>query len=126
MKSLVAALLLLAANARALPDVFDGKPGQTPPVVSVKAPAAAIREADSRVWAVIETPGKAERQAAVDAGISVEEVKPDSAAGFASPKALARAKAAGLKIRSTVSLRQRFGTLDFPEKDAIYHNSKEL
>ena len=61
-----------------------------------------------------------------DAGISIEEIKPGMAAGFATPKALARAKAAGLKIRTTVTLRQRFGALDFPEKDAIYHNYKEL
>ena len=126
MKMTAAVLVLLAANAYALPDVFDGKPGKTPTLVTVKAPASAINEEDSRVWVVLEAPGKAQRQAAVDLGISIEEVNPDTAAGFATPAALARAKTAGLKIRSTVSLRQRFGSLDFPEKDAVYHNYKEL
>ena len=127
MKSLAAALVLLAASAFALPDPgFDGKPEKTAPVVQAKASAAAISEVDSRVWVEIEAPGKAERQTAVDAGISIEEVKPGMAAGFATPQALERAKAAGLKIRTTVTLRQRFGALDFPEKDAVYHNYKEL
>jgi carboxypeptidase T len=127
MKILAAALVLLAVSARALPDPrFDGKPDKTAPAVKTKAPAAAISEADSRVWVELEAPDKAARQAAVDAGISVEEVKPGSAAGFATPKALARAKTAGLKVKTTVTLRQRFGSLDFPEQDAIYHNYKEL
>ncbi len=128
MKVLAAALVLLAVSARALPDPrFDGKSeGKPAPVVKAKASAAAISEADARVWVEVEAPDKAARQKAVDSGISVEEVKPGSAAGFATPKALARAKAAGLKVKSTVTVRQRFGTLDFPEKDAIYHNYKEL
>lgn len=127
MKTLAAALVLFAGSALALPDPrFDGKPDKAAPVVTAKASASAISEADSRVWVTLEAPGKAERQAAVDAGISVEELKPGTAAGFATPKALARAKAAGLKVRAAVTLRQRFGALDFPEKDAIYHNAKEL
>ncbi len=127
MKTLAAALVLFAGSALALPDPrFDGKAEKPAPVAGAKASAAAISEADSRVWVEIEAPGRTERQAAVDAGISVEEIKPGVAAGFATPKALARAKAAGLKVRATVSLRQRFGALDFPEKDALYHNYKEL
>jgi carboxypeptidase T len=127
MKTLAAVLVLFAANASALSDPrFDGKPEKTPAPVAPKASAAAISETDSRVWVEIEAPGKIQRQAAVDAGISVEEIKPGTAAGFATPEALKSAKAAGLKIRSTVTLRQRFGALDFPEKDAIYHNYKEL
>ncbi|MBI2789367.1 MAG: zinc carboxypeptidase [Elusimicrobia bacterium] len=126
MRTLAAVLVLCAGSALALPDPFDGKGAKTPPVVTVKAPASAISQADPRVWVELDAPGKAERQAAVDAGISIEEVKPGSAAGFATPKALERAKAAGLKVRTTVTLRQRFGALDFPEKDAIYHNYKEL
>jgi len=127
MKNLALILVFLASNARALPDPrFDGKPDKTAPIVTAKASAAAISEEDSRVWVELEAPGKAERQTAVDAGISIEEIKPGMAAGFAAPESLARAKAAGLKVRSTVSLRQRFGALDFPEKDAIYHNYQEL
>lgn len=122
---LATALVLLAANAAALPDAFDGREGAAPPVVSLKAPASAIAE-DTRVWVEFEAPDKAARQAAVDAGVSVEEIKPGTAAGFASPEALERAKAAGLKVKTKVSLRARFGSLDFPEKDAIYHNYKEL
>ena len=126
MRILGCALALLAANASALPDPFDGKSPEAPAAVEAKAPASAIDEADSRVWVEFAAPGKAERQAAVDAGISIEEIKPGSAAGFATPEALGRAKAAGLKALATVTLRQRFGSLDFPEKDAIYHNYKEL
>lgn len=125
MKTLAAALVLLAANAAALPDPFDGQGGEAPPVVSLKAPASAIAE-DTRVWVEFEAPDKAARQTAVDAGVSVEEIKPGAAAGFATPEALERAKAAGLKVRSKVSLRQRFGAMDFPEKDSIFHNYKEL
>jgi len=127
MKSLAAVLALFAAPAFAGPDAgFDGRSGKPAPAVQAKASAAAITEADSRVWVELEAPSKKERQAAVDAGVSIEEIKPGAAAGFASPQALARAKAAGLKVRTTVSLRQRFGSLDFPEKDAIFHNYKEL
>jgi carboxypeptidase T len=127
MKILVAALMLFAGSARALPDPrFDGKPDKSSPPVKPKAAPAAISEADSREWVELEAPNKAARQAAVDAGISLEEIKPGTAAGFASPKALARAKAAGLKVRTTVTVRQRFGALDFPQQDAIYHNYKEL
>src|SRR4051812_3725162 len=109
------ALVLLASHAYALSDTrFDGKAGAPAPTVAPKPSAAAISEADDRVWVELETPGKAERQKAVDAGVSVEELKPGSASGFATAKALKRAKAAGLKVKSTVSVRQRFGALDFP------------
>jgi len=126
LKTLAAVLVLCAVNAAALNDPFDGKSGGAVPTVSAKAPASAIDEADSRAWVVIEAPGKAQRQAAVDAGISIEEVRPDAAAGFATPEAIERAKTAGLKIRSAVTLRQRFGALDFPAKDSSFHNYKEL
>src|SRR4051812_18795341 len=121
------ALVLLASAARALPNPdFDGKAQPPAPVPSAKAPAAAIDADDGRVWVTFEAPNKAQRQAAIDAGVSIEEVRPDTAAGFATPAALARAKKAGLKALSTVPLRARFGKLDFPEKDSIYHNYKEL
>ena len=128
MKTLAAAFALLAAGtALALPDArFDDKPEKAAAVATAKKSAASISEADARVWVEFEAPGKTERQTAVDAGISIEEIKPGTAAGFAAPGALARAKAAGLKVRTTVSLRQRFGALDFPEQDALYHNYKEL
>jgi carboxypeptidase T len=127
MKTAFALMALLASSARALPDPrFDDKMEAPAPVPSKKAPASAIMNADDRAWVTFETPDKQARQILVDAGISIEEVKPGQAAGFASPKALARVKAAGIKALSTVSLRARFGALDFPEKDSIYHNYKEL
>ncbi|MBI4059822.1 MAG: zinc carboxypeptidase [Elusimicrobia bacterium] len=127
MKIASAALALLVSNALALPDPrFDDKPEKTAPVAAARVPAAAVNEADARVWVEFEAPGKAERQAAVDAGVSIEELRPGMAAGIAAPQALARAKAAGLKVRAVVTLRQRFGALDFPPKDAIYHNYGEL
>jgi len=126
MKILAVVLVLSAASAFALPDAFDGGTASAPPLVMPKAPASAIGEIDDRVWVEFEAPGKAERQAAADAGVSIEEIKPGTAAGFATPEALARAKAAGLKSVATVTLRQRFGRLDFPEKDSTYHNYKEL
>lgn len=126
MKTL-ALLALCAASARALPDPrFDDAAKGPAPVASPKAPAAAIAEDDGRVWAEFEVTGKAQRNALVDAGISLEEIKPGRAAGFATPKALERAAKKGLKPAVKVSTRARFGKLDFPEKDAIYHNYKEL
>ncbi|UPT74038.1 MAG: M14 family metallopeptidase [Elusimicrobiota bacterium] len=124
---ILAILALCSVAARALPDArFDDSAKAPAPVASPKAPASAISEDDGRVWAEFETPGKAERNALVDAGISLEEIKPGRAAGFATPKALARAAAKGLKPAVKVSLRARFGKLDFPDKDSIYHNYKEL
>lgn len=127
MKTLAAAVVLAGLSAHALDNPrFDGEKGSPAPVPAAKAPAAAISESDDRVWVELETQGKAERQTAVDAGISIEEVKPGRSGGFATAESIARAKKKGLKVLSTVSLRQRFGKLDFPERDAIYHNYKEM
>ena len=127
MKTLALAFVVLASSARALPDPrFDSKLEKPAPVPSSKASAAAISEVDDRVWATFETKNKEERQALVNAGVSVEEVKPGVSAGFAGPKALKRAEAAGVKALSKVSLRARVGSHDIPEKDSIFHNYKEL
>lgn len=126
MKTL-ALLALCAVSARALPDPrFDDAAKGPAPVASPKAPAAAIAEDDGRVWAEFEVSGKAQRNALVDAGISLEEIKPGRAAGFATPKSLERAAKKGLKPAVKVSARARFGKLDFPEKDSIFHNYKEV
>ena len=85
MKTL-AALVLFAGSALALSDPrFDSQDETDIPVLAAKASAAAIIDEDSRVWVELEAPGRAERQIAVDAGISIEEIKPGMAAGFATP-----------------------------------------
>lgn len=122
----LAAFALLAVSARALPDPrFDGRPEAPAPAGKMKTAATRASPVEARVWVEIAAPGKAERNAAVNAGISIEEIRPDKVGGVATAKAVARAKTAGLRILSEVSLRQRFGRLDFPESDAIYHNYEE-
>ncbi len=126
MKALVLTALC-AVSARALPDARFDDPGSNPaPVASPKPPSSAITEKDGRVWAEFDAAGKAERNALVAAGISLEEITPGRAAGFATAKALERAAAKGLKPAAKVSIRARFGKMDFPDKDSIYHNYKEL
>lgn len=122
---LVSLILALAASARA--QDFDGRL-KTPVIPSsdAKAPAAETSPSDGRVWAVIEAGDSAARTAAANAGVSIEEVLPGKIGGFAGPAALARVKAAGLKVVSTQLLAERFGPLDFPTKDAPYHNYSEL
>ena len=118
---------LLAANARAINDPrFDGKTGDLLPTVKIEAPTPASSDVETRVWVQFATPGgKPARDLAADSGISIEEVMPGQAAGIATPEAVDRARKAGVKILSAITLEQRFGSLDFPEKDSIYHNYGE-
>jgi|CXWL01.1.fsa_nt_gi carboxypeptidase T len=121
----IVAVALLAASAHADIDPrFDGKPGDPLPFVNIEAPTPASTGVDSRVWVQFATPGngKAARDIAADSGISIEEIMPGQSAGIATPEDVELARKAGVKILSAISLEQRFGALDFPEKDSIYHN----
>ncbi|MEK7390415.1 MAG: M14 family metallopeptidase [Elusimicrobiota bacterium] len=123
----LAAIALFSLSSRAISEPqFDGRTNATGPGSAQTPRHTSSQDIDERVWVEIEAPTKAERNAAVNAGISLEEFSPGKAAGFAGPAALARAKAANLKIVSSVSLRQRFGALDFPAQDAVYHNYAEV
>lgn len=124
--ALVAAALLSAARAGASPDAgFDGGAGLPSPSAS-GAPASAAPAStpmSDRLWVVVAADDASQRSQAVDAGINLEEVRPGRAGGFATPKAVARARAAGVKVLSQtrLSLPKRVREKGFPGDDSIYH-----
>lgn len=127
----LAVLSCLAAPAFALPDSrFDGTggastPGAASPSVDAPSPAAKGVLVDHRSWVSVSAGDAAARTAAATAGLSIEEIRPGEISGFATDKALARLKAAGLKVTASVPLMNRFGPLDFPRQDAEFHNYAE-
>ncbi|MEK7384706.1 MAG: M14 family metallopeptidase [Elusimicrobiota bacterium] len=127
---LFAALLLSISRASAASDPrFDGQKADklsTPALAAPEAPAAPQTSPDEqRLWVVLAAADSRTRTAAATAGVSIEEVRPGRIAGFSTPAALARAKAAGLKVLSSEPLSKRFSAKDFPAKDAAYHNFAE-
>ena len=133
MKPLILALavLLPAGRASAAPDprFDDGAPLAVPSAPgstagSTDSSAAATPKTapvDDRFWVVLGAGDAAARSAAANAGVSIEELRPGQIGGFATPRALARAKAAGLKVVSAVALSERVGALGFPTQDNAYH-----
>jgi carboxypeptidase T len=122
--ALVAAALLPAASAFAAPgDSFDGRAGAAAPALSdVPAPAApSAAPVDGRFWVILKAGDAPSRSAVANAGISIEELRPGQVGGFATPKALARAKAAGLQVVSAFPISERVGALGFPDNDKAYH-----
>lgn len=121
---LAVAALSFAASASAAPDGrFDGRDGLPAPSAS-DAPAPATPSAaplDTRLWVVLGAGDAAARSAAANAGVSIEELMPGKVGGFATPAALARAEAAGLKVLSQSPVAPRLGTLGFPAQDKDYH-----
>jgi carboxypeptidase T len=120
----VLAALLSAAPASAAPDPgFDGRAGlPRPSVADGPAPSAPpSAPLDPRLWVVVAAGDAGTRSTAANAGISIEELLPGRAGGFATPKAVARAKAAGLKIISAAPVSQRLRALGFPDQDKAYH-----
>jgi carboxypeptidase T len=120
----VAVLCFAAAASSAAPDDgFDGRAGLPSPASAgtpaPETPAAA--PLDPRLWVVVSAGDAKERSKAADAGISIEELRPGQAGGFATPAALARARAQGLKVLSTSAVAPRLGTLGFPAQDKDYH-----
>src|SRR5438105_1661179 len=103
---LAAAALLSAGRVLAAPDPrFDGRAGLPGPSAgSADAPAApasaapAAAPVDGRLWVVLAAGDAKSRGLAADAGVSIEELRPGRIGGFAAPRALARARAAGLKV----------------------------
>lgn len=121
---LAVAALLSAAPASAAPDPrFDGGAGLPSPSAAeepaAKTPASAPR--DERLWVVLNAGDAKTRSAAANAGVSIEELRPGQIGGFATPAALARARAAGLKVLSSAPVSARLGSLGFPAQDKAYH-----
>ncbi|MDX6769508.1 MAG: M14 family metallopeptidase [Elusimicrobiota bacterium] len=117
----------LAVAASALPDPrFDGTAGAPAPVAAADAaPAPSGAPADPRSWVTVAAGDAASRTAAATAGLAIEEIRPGEVSGFATDRALARLRAAGLAVRSARPLSARFGPLDFPRQDADFHNYGE-
>lgn len=121
---LAAAVLAVSAAAHAAPDPrFDSGAGLPKPAAadgpSVATPAST--PLDGRFWVEIQAGDARARGAAVNAGIDVEEVGPGRAAGFATSRALARAKAAGVAVVSAAPVERKMRALGFPAQDGEYH-----
>ncbi|MBI3565725.1 MAG: hypothetical protein HY079_11055, partial [Elusimicrobia bacterium] len=128
MKPLVlAAVVLACARAvHAAPDPrFDGRAGLPAPsaadAAATPAPAPAAAPNDERLWVEVKAADARARSAAASAGVSVEELRGDRVGGFATPRALARAKAAGLTVLSSRPVPERLRALGFPSQDSAYH-----
>jgi carboxypeptidase T len=119
---LAAAVVLSAARAWAAADPrFDGRAG-LPSASDGPAPATPKTQGvDNRFWVIVAAGDAKSRSIAANAGVSIEELRPGQIGGFATPKALARAKAAGLKVVSATALSERVGALGFPTQDNAYH-----
>lgn len=96
---------------------------QLPP--APQAVAGKLLSDDPRQWVVVEAASREARSTAADAGVSIEEVTPERASGFAGPEALEALRKAGLRFKA-FPLAQRFTALDFPKEDAAFHNYEEL
>jgi carboxypeptidase T len=121
---LAVAALSLAVRASAAPDPrFDDGAGlPVPSAADGPAPATpAAAPVDGRYWVVLAAGDAKARSAAADAGVSIEELRPGRVAGFAAPRALARARAAGLKVVSAELVSERIGALGFPAEDKAFH-----
>ncbi|MDD5629097.1 MAG: M14 family zinc carboxypeptidase, partial [Elusimicrobia bacterium] len=93
-----------AARAEELPDV--------------KAPEGAAVE--QRYWVVIKAGSRDQRTAILEAGMSIEEIRPDRVAGTAHIKTIQALQAAGYEVMFKESLVK--WAKDFPAQDKAYHN----
>lgn len=121
-RSLFAVVLLSAAVARAASD-FDGRPGGGPPLETISPPTTPAAEPGS--WVVLEAGDSAARTKAATAGVSLEEFSPGRASGFATPEAVARAQAAGLKVLFFGPIPEGLRPKKFPIEDSPYHDFAE-
>jgi len=120
------AALLLAVRGSAAPDPrFDGRGDAQASSAAEAAPVAPAApkasEIDERLWVVLAAKDAAERSTVANAGVSIEELRPGTVGGFATPRALARAKAAGVRVISADPLSQKVSKLSFPSEDSAYH-----
>lgn len=122
-----AALLLSMSRAAAAPDPgFDGRAAGQPALASLETPPAPkTPAAEIGGWVVLEAGDSRTRTKAATAGVSLEEFRPGQVAGFATPAAVERARAAGLKVLSVGPVPPSMRPRDFPGKDAPYHNFAE-
>src|SRR5277367_1085310 len=84
-----ALLAACAAHADFDAGAFDGRSDADATLVVVKAPVRAA-SSDDRLWVVVKAADKVARTRAANAGLSIEEVGPGTAAGVATPAALSR------------------------------------
>lgn len=122
---LAAAALSLAVSVFAAPDPrFDAgvRLPSAADAVQPAPPTPPSEPRDERVWATLAAGDAASRTAAATAGVSIEELRPGQVSGFATPKALARAKAAGIKVLATRSVPGAVRALGFPDQDKAYHD----
>lgn len=108
-------------------DSFDG-PGQTPPPrnqIKMPAQASASAAGDPRLWIVAPAKNKAARSRIADLGVCIEEVSAGAIGGIATPRMAADLRRLGINFTSA-PLSQRFGKLDFPPEDMLYHNYDRL
>ena len=121
---LAVAALLSAVPAGAAPDAhFDNGSAFPSPAAAgdaaPKTPTSAPN--DPRLWVILNAGDAKTRSAAANAGVSIEELLPGRVGGFATPQAVARAQAAGLKVLSSAPVAARLRALGFPEQDKAYH-----
>lgn len=76
-------------------------------------------------WGAVIAKDKYARTRLVNLGFSIENVKADTAYGFAPLSVMKAVKRAGFEVRSHFPARE-IRALDFPVGDAIYHNYTEM
>lgn len=123
----LALVAVLAVSAHAAPDPrFDsGRVSKDRLDAQVPAAPAKSERTDARQWVVVPAADAATRTKIAAAGVSIEEVSPDTVGGIASPKAVAKLEKLGLKVRAQ-ELAERFRVEDFPAEDAAFHNYDRL
>ncbi len=101
-------------------------------VASPQAFAAGSHADETRAtrWVQISATTKQERSAIANAGVSIEAVRSDSIWGFATSDELAAVQSRGFTVLGnfdfSVGRGGHQGGLDFPAKDAKYHNYAEV
>jgi carboxypeptidase T len=125
MRLALVAAVLLPLQAHASPDAFDGGSKSALPAADTVAPAPAAQAkgsgTDDRLWITVEAADRVARGAVADAGVSIEEITPETVSGIATTAAAAKLRAAGARFTAQ-ALDQRFRVQDFPAEDAAFHD----
>jgi len=122
--------ILLAGSSWAgedRPISFDGSKGS---VIEPAAPAPApspgeLESQGAHYWVVIEAQDRAARNAAADAGLSLEEFAAGKVGGTINAQGVRNLRSKGIKIIKQVDL-DSFGPEQFPKPDEAYHDYKEV
>ncbi|MBI5630385.1 MAG: zinc carboxypeptidase [Elusimicrobia bacterium] len=124
---ILAACITLPSLCHALPDrAFDQgeTPAAAPDPMVPQAPGKPL-DLPERFWITIAARTREERSRIVNLGISIEEVLGDRIGGIGTQEMLDALNREKIE-HTAVSLRQRFGALDFPAEDRAYHNYARL